>query len=152
MALYRDWLEIAFLMDVSLFSHRSGLKPAEPHKAMRTITMMQRSKGKLGARLGKTTGWIHRSTAKSFGVTMLSEVTYKRIDDRGHLHFTHKDAAQVLKVDTIILCAGQVPNRDLVSNPNLDGMPITLIGGADVASELDAKRAIRQGTTIALQL
>ncbi len=132
------------------FTHRSGLKPAEPHKAMREITMMQRSKGKLGARLGKTTGWIHRSTAKSFGVTMLSEVTYKRIDERGHLHFTHKDAAQVLEVDTIILCAGQVPNRDLVSN--LEDMPITLIGGADVASELDAKRAIRQGTTIALQL
>lgn len=132
------------------FSHRSGLKLAEPHKPMRQITMMQRSKGKLGARLGKTTGWIHRSTAKSFGVTMLSEVTYNRIDEDGNLHITHKDIDQILEVDTIVLCAGQVPNRDLAGK--LEGLPITLIGGADVASELDAKRAIRQGTTIALQL
>ena len=102
--------------------------------------MMQRSKGKLGARLGKTTGWIHRSTAKSFGVTMLSEVTYNRIDEDGNLHITHKNIDQVLEVDTIVLCAGQVPNRDLAIK--LEGLPITLIGGADVASELDAKRAL----------
>ena len=67
-----------------------------------------------------------------------------------NLHITTKDSAQVLEVDTIILCAGQVPNRDLVSG--LEGLPITLIGGADVASELDAKRAIRQGTLVALDL
>ena len=132
------------------FTHRSGLKPASPHKAMRKITMMQRSKGKLGARLGKTTGWIHRSTAKSLGVTMLSEVTYERVDENGYLHITHKGSTEILEVDTIILCAGQVPNRDLVSG--LEGLPITLIGGADVASELDAKRAIRQGTLVALDL
>ena len=81
---------------------------------------------------------------------MLSEVTYNRIDADGNLHITHKDTEQILEVDTIILCAGQVPNRDLVSS--LEGLPITLIGGADVANELDAKRAIRQGTTVALQL
>ena len=130
------------------FEQRSGLTTAKPPTAKRQITMMQRSKGKLGSRLGKTTGWIHRSQAKSFGVKMLSEVTYEQIDDNGHLHLQVKGKPQILEVDTIILCAGQVPNRDLL--PSLSGLPVTLIGGADVASELDAKRAIRQGTEFAL--
>lgn len=130
------------------FENRSGLTTAKPPSAKRQITMMQRSKGKLGSRLGKTTGWIHRSQAKNFGVKMLSDVTYKQIDANGHLHIEVKGEPQVLEVDTIILCAGQVPNRDLV--PSLSGLPVTLIGGADVASELDAKRAIRQGTEFAL--
>ena len=112
--------------------------------------MMQRSKGKLGARLGKTTGWIHRSQAKTFGVTMLSEVSYQKIDENGHLHITVQDRPQILEVDTIILCAGQVPNRDVLSG--LEDLPVTLIGGADIASELDAKRAIRQGTEFALSI
>lgn len=132
------------------FKERSGLKEATPHTPMREITMMQRSKGKLGARLGKTTGWIHRSTAKTLGVKMLSEVEYQKVDSNGHLHIKHNGTTQVLEVDTIILCAGQIPNRDLAAK--LEGLPIELIGGADVASELDAKRAIRQGTTVALAL
>ncbi len=131
-------------------SQRSGLKEPQPHSAKRTITMMQRSKGKLGARLGKTTGWIHRSTAKTLGVEMLSEVTYNKIDDKGHLHISVNGSDRVLEVDTIVLCAGQVPNRDVFTA--LEGLPVTLIGGADVASELDAKRAIRQGTEFALRL
>ena len=81
---------------------------------------------------------------------MLSEVSYERIDENGYLHIIHKGSAKVVEVDTIILCAGQVPNRDLVSG--LEGLPFTLIGGADVASELDAKRAIGQGTLVALDL
>lgn len=132
------------------FKERSGLTKAQPPQAKHQITMMQRSKGKLGARLGKTTGWIHRSQAKTFGVTMLSEVSYQKIDDNGHLHITVQDRPQVLEVDTIILCAGQIPNRDVLSG--LEDLPITLIGGADVASELDAKRAIRQGTEFALSI
>lgn len=132
------------------FKERSGLTKAHPPQAKHQITMMQRSKGKLGARLGKTTGWIHRSQAKTFGVTMLSEVSYQKIDENGHLHITVQDRPQILEVDTIILCAGQIPNRDVLSG--LEDLPITLIGGADVASELDAKRAIRQGTEFALSL
>ena len=132
------------------FTQRSGLTKANPPQAKHQITMMQRSKGKLGARLGKTTGWIHRSKAKTFGVTMLSEVSYDKIDDNGHLHITVQDHTQILEVDTIILCAGQVPNRDVLNG--LEDLPVTLIGGADVASELDAKRAIRQGTEFALTL
>ena len=132
------------------FKERSGLTKAHPPQAKHQITMMQRSKGKLGARLGKTTGWIHRSQAKTFGVTMLSEVSYQKIDENGHLHITVQDRPQILEVDTIILCAGQVPNRDVLSG--LEDLPVTLIGGADIASELDAKRAIRQGTEFALSL
>ncbi len=129
---------------------RSGLTEPQPHIAKRQITMMQRSKGKLGARLGKTTGWIHRSTAKTLGVEMLSEVTYNKIDEHGHLHISVNGSDRVLEVDTIVLCAGQVPNRDVFAA--LEDFPVTLIGGADVASELDAKRAIRQGTEFALRL
>ena len=132
------------------FSKRSGLKEAKPEPAIRQITMMQRSTGKLGSGLGKTTGWIHRSKAKTQGITMLSEVQYQKIDENGHLLITIKGTPKKLVVDTIVVCAGQVPNRDL--SEALEGMPVTLIGGADVASELDAKRAIRQGTELALSL
>ena len=132
------------------FSQRSGLKEANPEPPLRKITMMQRSKGKLGARLGKTTGWIHRSQAKTQGVQMLSNVQYQKIDEQGHLHIQIGEQTQVLEVDNIVVCAGQVSNRDLVAG--LEGVTFTLIGGADVASELDAKRAIRQGTEVALSL
>ncbi len=128
-----------------------GLKLPEEQPPARRITMCQRSPGKVGARLGKTTGWIHRASMKKGGVEMLSEVAYERIDDDG-LHITVKGEPRVLAVDNVIICAGQEPNRELVTSLQSAGASVHLIGGADVAAELDAKRAIEQGTLLAMEL
>jgi 2,4-dienoyl-CoA reductase (NADPH2) len=129
---------------------RGGVAGMTPHfaAAPRKITMLQRSEGKLGARLGKTTGWIHRTSLKNRDVTMINEVEYERIDDEG-LHYRRKGTSYLLPVDNIILCAGQVSNRDLVEELTELGVETRLIGGADLASELDAKRAIDQGARLA---
>ena len=126
-------------------------KPAEP---AREVTLLQRSKGKLGAGLGKTTGWIHRSTLKMAGVKMLGEVNYEQISDEGLLvtFGSKRENPTWLDVDNIILCAGQVPLRELQAPLEAAGVPVHLIGGADVASELDAKRAINQGSRLAAAL
>jgi len=133
------------------FSKRGGLTDATDWHPARKITLCQRSKGKLGAGLGKTTGWIHRAALKKNQVQMLSECQYTRIDDQG-LHLTVNGKAQVLHVDNVIICAGQVPDRDLVQGLEAAGLPHHLVGGADVAAELDAKRAIEQGTRVAANL
>lgn len=114
----------------------------------RTIFLLQRKASKVGAKLGKTTGWIHRTQLTKHGVQMLSGCEYSHIDDQG-LWLTHEGEMTCLEVDTIIICAGQEPEQSLC-----DGLekPFTLIGGADVAKELDAKRAIAQGTKIAASL
>ena len=114
----------------------------------REVYLLQRKTGKIGETLGKTTGWIHRVTLKQRKVAMINGVIYNRIDDRG-LHITMRDAPRVLEVDTIIVCAGQEPLRDLKEELENDGMPVHLIGGADLAAELDAKRAIDQGARLA---
>jgi 2,4-dienoyl-CoA reductase (NADPH2) len=111
----------------------------------REVFLLQRKKTKVGAQLGKTTGWIHRTGLKNKGVTMVSDCTYDKIDDQG-LHMTVGDTQKVLDVDNVIICAGQDPMRELVEGLN---KPHHLIGGADVAAELDAKRAIDQGTRLA---
>ena len=123
-------------------------KPAPP---AREIMLLQRKTGKPGAGLGKTTGWIHRTALKMKRVQMLGGVRYDRIDDAG-LHITIADQPQTLAVDTVVLCTGQEPRRDLLAPLQAAGLKVQLIGGADVAAELDAKRAIRQATLLALSL
>jgi 2,4-dienoyl-CoA reductase (NADPH2) len=127
-----------------------GLEPAFPAPA-RTIYLLQRKTTKPGAGLGKTTGWIHRTSLKKYGVTMMSGVIYDRIDDQG-LHIRIGDEEQCLAVDNVVICAGQLPNRQLADDLSNAGITPHLIGGADVAAELDAKRAIDQGTRLAATL
>mgnify|MGYP000157938853 CR=1 FL=1 len=107
--------------------------------------------GKLGAGLAKTTGWIRRSLLTMRDVRMLAGVTYERIDDTG-LHVSMGGKTQCLRVDTVVICAGQDPCRDLETSLRTAGIPYSLIGGADLAEELDAKRAIDQGTRLAARL
>jgi len=125
----------------------------QPEPAARSVTLLQRKAEKLGRRLGKTTGWIHRAELKMKGVKMIGGVNYEKIDDQGlHVSFGEaRENPQTLKVDTIVLCAGQVPDRSLVGGLIASGITPHVIGGADVAAELDAKRAINQGTRLATQ-
>ncbi|WP_369255564.1 NADPH-dependent 2,4-dienoyl-CoA reductase [Streptomyces sp. R35] len=128
-----------------------GLAAPERPAPPRTVHLLQRKATKVGAGLGKTTGWIHRTELKHRGVTMVPGVQYDRIDDAG-LHVTVDGHSQVLEVDTIVLCTGQEPRRDLYEELLAAGRSVHLIGGADVAAELDAKRAIKQGTELAAAL
>jgi 2,4-dienoyl-CoA reductase (NADPH2) len=114
----------------------------------RQVYLLQRKTGKMGASLGKTTGWIHRHTLKQRHVTMINAVTYNKIDDDG-LHITLKGKPQIIEVDTIVICAGQESNRELKEGLESAGMTVHLIGGAERAVELDAKRAIDQGARLA---
>ena len=134
-------------VDMTL-EQRSGLQPARPEPAERQVWLLQRSEGRLGARLNKTTGWVHRATLKAKKVTMLGKVRYERFDDEG-LHVSVGGKAQVLPVDNVVVCAGQEPNRGLADELIAAGLTVHVIGGADVAAELDAKRAIDQGTRLA---
>ncbi len=114
----------------------------------REVFLLQRKKSKVGAKLGKTTGWIHRTGLKNKGVNMIPGCSYNKIDDQG-IHVTVGDKTEVLEVDNVIICAGQDPLRELIEGLN---KPHHLIGGADVAAELDAKRAIDQGTRLAAEI
>ncbi|HAS61441.1 MAG TPA: NADPH-dependent 2,4-dienoyl-CoA reductase, partial [Vibrio sp.] len=126
----------------------AGIKP-QPEAAARQVYLLQRKKTKVGAGLGKTTGWIHRAGLKSKNVQMIPAVEYLGVDDAG-LHVSIDGAeAQVLAVDNVILCAGQTPLRELQAELESAGMTVHLVGGADVAAELDAKRAIDQGSRVA---
>ncbi|MFF4963755.1 FAD-dependent oxidoreductase [Streptomyces sp. NPDC001037] len=122
-------------------------RPAPP----RTVHLLQRKSTKVGAGLGRTTGWIHRTELKHRGVTMVPGVRYDRIDDAG-VHITVGGESTVLEVDTVVLCTGQEPRRDLYEELVAAGRSAHLIGGADVAAELDAKRAVKQGTELAAAL
>ncbi len=128
-----------------------GVVKPKPTAPARQITLLQRKAGKPGAGLGKTTGWIHRAELKSRGVEMVGGVNYEAISDQGLLvTFGEKrENATWLEVDNIVLCAGQVPLRALVEPLAAKGVKVTLLGGADVASELDAKRAINQASRVA---
>ena len=128
-----------------------GLMPAHDAEPERTVTLCQRKSGKLGAGLGKTTGWIHRSALKKRGVTMLARCSYERIDDDG-LHLTIDNEPRVLAVDTVVICAGQISERSLEAPLNERGVPVHVIGGASQASELDARRAFDQGTRLAAEI
>ncbi|MFE0807505.1 FAD-dependent oxidoreductase [Streptomyces sp. NPDC058794] len=128
-----------------------GLAAPERPAPPRTVHLLQRKTTKVGAGLGKTTGWIHRTELKHRGVTMVPGVRYDRIDDAG-LHVTVDGEPMVLEVDTVVLCTGQEPSRGLYEELLEAGRDVHLIGGADVAAELDAKRAIKQGTELAAAL
>jgi 2,4-dienoyl-CoA reductase (NADPH2) len=129
---------------------RGGIEEiqAEVHPSPREIFMFKRSKGKFGGKLGKTTGWIHRSTLKKKNVQFINQVQYTKIDDVG-LHYVQNGENKVLEVDNIVICAGQVPLKELLSPLEEKGINVHVIGGADFASELDAKRAINQGCRLA---
>ena len=118
----------------------------------RQIYLLQRSKGKLGARLGKTTGWIHRASLKKKKVEMLGAVQYEKIDDEGLHIVIGKKEKIVLSVDNIVICAGQESNRSLLEDLRGKGVAVHLIGGAEEARELDAKEAIGQGTKLAAEI
>lgn len=118
----------------------------------REVIMVQRKPGRQGKTLGKTTGWVHRATVKMNGVEQISGASYERIDDAG-LHIRLEDGeTRVLAVDNVVLCAGQESVRDLVDPLTEAGVNVHVVGGADVAAELDAKRAILQGTEVAAAL
>ncbi|MFZ6687272.1 FAD-dependent oxidoreductase [Undibacterium sp. SXout11W] len=129
------------------YKHVGGLTEANIEKSPRQIYLLQRKTSKVGDGLGKTTGWIHRTGLKNHGVHMFAGVTYNKIDDAG-LHVTVDGQQKTLPVDNVILCAGQEPRRDLQAALEAAGKVVHLIGGADVAAELDAKRAINQGTRL----
>jgi 2,4-dienoyl-CoA reductase (NADPH2) len=136
--------------------HRSGLAPEgpQPEAPAREVTLLQRKKQAHGKGLGKTTGWIHRATLKMKGVNFVGGVNYERIDDEGlHVSFGEERATPtVIAADTFVLCAGQVSDRSLADALEAKGISCHVIGGADVAAELDAKRAINQGTRLAASL
>jgi 2,4-dienoyl-CoA reductase (NADPH2) len=112
------------------------------------VFLLQRKTSKVGKGLGKTTGWIHRNSLVNHKVQMMNGVTYNKIDDAG-LHITIGDKPMTLDVDNVVICAGQEPLRELEDELNSAGMTVHIIGGASVAAELDAKRAIRQGAELA---
>ena len=135
---------------MSVRSGIEGIKP-EIEPSPREIFMFKRSKGKFGGKLGKTTGWIHRSTLKKKNVQFINQVEYTKIDDQG-LHYIQNEEQKVLNIDTIVICAGQLPLKELLEPLQAKGLKVHVIGGADIAAELDAKRAIDQGSRLAAKL
>ncbi len=156
-----EFLTHSETMDVKTFMKEWGvdmdyktggaLLKTESVKAAREVFLLQRKKGKLGERLGKTTGWIHRSALKMKKVKMMDDVTYQKIDDAG-LHITVQGVQQLLEVDNVIICAGQVSNNQLYTKLKETNSNVHLIGGALEAGELDAKRAIEQGVKVGIAL
>jgi 2,4-dienoyl-CoA reductase (NADPH2) len=133
---------------------RGGVVRAQPAPPARQVTLLQRKAGKLGKGLGKTTGWIHRAALQMKQVEMIGGVNYERIGPQG-LFVTYgekRQDGQLIECDTVVLCAGQEPLRELEAPLRAAGVPLHLIGGAHEASELDAKRAIDQGTRLAASL
>jgi 2,4-dienoyl-CoA reductase (NADPH2) len=133
------------------FEQRGGLGKPNTETSPREVWLLQRTAGRPGKRLNKTTGWVHRAALKAKGVKMLGGVTYERIDDAG-LHVTIDGKPQTLAADNVIICAGQESNRSLADELQTAGVTVHVIGGADVAAELDAKRAIKQATELAATL
>jgi 2,4-dienoyl-CoA reductase (NADPH2) len=133
---------------------RGGLAKPRPPAPEREVILLQRKAAKPGAGLGKTTGWIHRAALKARGVEMLGGVSYEGIDDRGLTIGIGKERrkTRLLEVDTVVLCTGQEPLRELAEPLRRASVRVHLIGGADVAAELDARRAIDQGTRLAARL
>ncbi|QYX57229.1 NADPH-dependent 2,4-dienoyl-CoA reductase [Roseovarius sp. SCSIO 43702] len=149
-----EWLEEWGVADPE--EHRGGLSPQgpQPEPSLRKVTLLQRKNERPGKRLGKTTGWIHRAALRMKDVEMVAGVNYERIDADG-LHVSFGEAREnptLIEVDTVVLCAGQLSERSLADALQARGIPCHVIGGADVAAELDAKRAIDQGTRLAATL
>ncbi|KCV82235.1 2,4-dienoyl-CoA reductase [Actibacterium atlanticum] len=149
-----EWLQEWGVADPA--AHRGGLSPdgPRPEAPARHVTLLQRKAERPGKRLGKTTGWIHRATLQMKGVKMMGGVNYERITPEG-LYISKGEARedpQLIEADNIVLCAGQLSERSLVDALQAEGITPHVIGGADVAAELDAKRAIDQGTRLAATL
>ena len=149
-----DWLQEWGVGDPA--EVRGGLRAEgpQPDAPVRQVTLLQRKAEKLGKRLGKTTGWIHRAGLQMKNVQMIGGVNYEKIDAAG-LHISHgadRSDPKLIPADTIVLCAGQVPERGLADQLIAAGQNVHVIGGADIAAELDAKRAIDQGTRLAAML
>ncbi|MFU8925971.1 FAD-dependent oxidoreductase [Acinetobacter puyangensis] len=154
---------IATSLDNDAFWHEWGIDPTleacggiegiqpQPTSSPRTVYLLQRKKTKVGDGLGKTTGWIHRTSLKNKNVMMMNAVEYLKIDDAG-LHIRVKDAEKLLDVDHIVICAGQESNTELLGDLKQANMSVHLIGGASKAAELDAKRAINQGSRLAASI
>ncbi|MGH3530978.1 MAG: FAD-dependent oxidoreductase [Mycobacterium sp.] len=136
------------------WGERGALVTPIPAPPAREVYLLQRSKGAQGKRLGKTSGWVHRASLKAKGVRQLSGVNYERVADDGlHISFgPDRQRPQLLAVDNVVVCAGQEPVRDLEDELRRKGIDPHIIGGAAFAVELDAKRAIRQGTELAARL
>ena len=130
---------------------RGGLVTPERDEPPRQVFLLQRKTTKVGAGLGKTSGWVHRSTLANRGVETIRGVSYDRIDDAG-LHITVGERSRLLEVDDVVVCAGQEPRRELADALAESGVRVHVVGGADVAAELDAKRAIDQGVRLAARL
>lgn len=142
------WKEWGIDLDIEARGGVAGITP-QPHPPARQVFLLQRKTSKVGDGLGKTTGWIHRTGLKNKQVQMLNAVHYLKIDDAGlHIQIGEGEP-QLLAVDNIVICAGQEPLRELQAGVEALGKPLHLIGGADVAAELDAKRAIDQGSRLA---
>jgi 2,4-dienoyl-CoA reductase (NADPH2) len=133
------------------YAERGGLRRPSVGPVARRVHLLQRKRSKVGENLGKTTGWIHRTGLKARGVGMSSSVQYERIDDEG-LHVSIDGVPQTLAVDNVVICAGQEPLRELADQLLAAGRKVHVIGGAAEATELDAKRAIHEGTTLAASL
>jgi 2,4-dienoyl-CoA reductase (NADPH2) len=133
---------------------RGALTTPLPSPPARDVYLLQRSEGPQCKRLGKTSGWVHRASLKAKGVHQLSGVNYERISDDGlHISFgPDRRRPQLLVVDNVVVCAGQEPVRDLEVELLANGIDPHVIGGAALAAELDAKRAIKQGTELAAKL
>jgi len=128
-----------------------AVMPPRAEKPARQVTLLQRKTGRFGATLGRTTGWVHRLHLQQAGVSFLGGVSYQRIDDQG-LHIAVGGEARTLAVDTVVVCAGQEPLRELVDPLHNAGIETHLVGGADRAEELDARRAIDQAVRLAARL
>lgn len=135
----------------SQYKERGALSAVQaPLRPARNVTMCQRKSDKMGAGLGKSTGWIHRASMKMNDVEMLTGVSYERIDDQGvWIREGEHSALRCINADNVINCTGQLSQRDLLAPLHAQGVVVHVIGGADVAAELDAKRAIRQGAELA---
>jgi 2,4-dienoyl-CoA reductase (NADPH2) len=141
-----DWLAHWGVGDPTL--HPGGLTEPKPREPVREVTLVQRKTSVIGKGLGKTSRWAHRAVLKQAGVTQISGATYDLVDDRG-LHLTVDGEARLLEVDHVVVCAGQESVRDLYDELVARGRTVSVIGGADVAAELDAERAIEQGVRLA---
>jgi len=149
-----EWLTEWGVVDPAEARGGIAIDRHQPEPSAREVTLLQRKAGRHGANLGKTTGWIHRATLKMNNVQMIGNVNYERISDEGLLitYGEKREHPTWLDVDNIVFCAGQLPLRTLKEPLDSAGIPVHVIGGADVATELDAKRAIDQGSRLAAQL
>ncbi|MGH1463825.1 MAG: FAD-dependent oxidoreductase [Cognatishimia sp.] len=148
------WMKEWGVGDPSVVAGGLAAEGAQPEPAARDVVLLQRKAKALGKGLGKTTGWIHRMGLRMKNVRMVGGVHYERIDEAGlHISFgAARERPEVLAVDNVVICAGQLPDRGLADALAERGVNCHVIGGADVAAELDAKRAINQGVRVAAQL